>query len=77
MKKDDFKKVIRVEKGSLAEEGDIRPGDTLLSVNGFKIKDYFDYKFLMTDTDVTLKMKDGDGDPYEVSFEKDEYDKIL
>ena len=76
MKKDDFKKVIRVEKGSLAEEGDIRPGDTLLSVNGFKIKDYFDYKFLMTDTDVTLKMKDGDGDPYEVCFEKDEYEDI-
>ena len=32
--------------GSIAEEGGILPGDTLISINGTAIKDIFDYHFL-------------------------------
>ena len=75
-KEKDHKIISKVEPGSLAEEGDIRPGDRLLKVNGFKIKDYFDYKFLTSDTCVTLELEDPEGEKYQVDFEKEEYEDL-
>ena len=43
-----------VEPGSAAYEGGILPGDCLLSVNGHKIKDIFDYRYYTTEDTVWL-----------------------
>lgn len=69
-------KIINVEKGSLAEEGGICKGDILLRVNNKKIRDIFDYKFLIADEEVTLELKNTDGEVYIVEFEKDAYEDI-
>ena len=38
-----------VYPGSIAEELEIEPGDVLLKINGQKIEDVFDYRYLMKD----------------------------
>ena len=38
-----------VYPGSIAEELEIEPGDVLLKINGQKIEDVFDYRYLMFD----------------------------
>ena len=38
--------ICRVEPGSIADELELEPGDILLSVNGQKIGDIFDYQYL-------------------------------
>lgn len=68
--------IRRVEPGSIAEEGGIQPGDCLLSVNGTKLKDIFDYRFLMADDFVLLGLRDSSGDEYELEIEKDTYEDI-
>lgn len=68
--------IRRVEPGSIAEEGGIQPGDCLLSVNGTKVKDIFDYRFLMADGFVLLRLRDSSGEEYELEIEKDTYEDI-
>lgn len=68
--------IRRVEPGSIAEEGGIQPGDCLLSVNGTKLKDIFDYRFLMADDFVLLRLRDQEGEEYELEIEKDTYEDI-
>ena len=68
--------IRRVEPGSIAEEGGIQPGDCLLSVNGTKLKDIFDYRFLMADDFVLLRLRDSSGEEYELEIEKDTYEDI-
>ena len=38
-----------VQPGSIAEELEIEPGDELISINGQKIEDVFDYHYLVND----------------------------
>lgn len=68
--------IRRVEPGSIAEDGGIQPGDCLLEINGTKIKDVFDYRFLMADDFVLLTLLDRNGEEYEVEIEKDTYEDI-
>ena len=68
--------IRRVEPGSIAEEGGIQPGDCLLEINGIKVNDVFDYRFLMADDFVLLTLKDASGEEYEVEIEKDTYEDI-
>ena len=41
--------IDRVEPGSIAEELELEKGDVLLSINGQKIEDVFDYHYLVND----------------------------
>ena len=41
--------VSKVYKGSIAEEIGIEVGDVLLSVNGERVEDIIQYKFLISD----------------------------
>ena len=45
--------VISVEPESLADEGGIRAGDTLLEINGEPVLDQLSYQFLITQRDLT------------------------
>lgn len=62
--------------GSIAEEAGIEKGDVLLSINGEKIKDIFDYRFLITEDNLLLEIKKQDGELWEIEIEKDEYEDI-
>ena len=54
-------KIVQVDKGSIAEEGGIVPGDFLLSVNGEEINDILRFKYLTYDEEFTLEIKKADG----------------
>lgn len=53
--------VKSIDKGSIAEELGIQPGDVVASINGNKIEDYFDYKFLSDDEELELCVIKKDG----------------
>ena len=50
-------KVIDVIAGSIAEELEIEPGDTLFAINGEHIQDVFDYRYLMSDEVIEVSVK--------------------
>jgi len=65
-----------VEPDSIAEEAGIEPGDRLLSINGQKIKDIFDYRFLTTEEKLILCIEKRDGEIWEVEIEKEQYEDL-
>lgn len=71
-----YTKILKIEKGSAAEEGGIQPGDKLLKINGKKIKDVFDYRFYAAEEFVSLELESSDGELYTVDIEKEEYEDL-
>ncbi len=65
-----------IEPGSIAEEMELAPGDELLTVNGEKIEDIFDYQFQIKDTYVELGIRRTDGEEWILEIDK-EYDEDL
>ncbi len=68
-------KITSVTKHSRAERQGIRAGDSLVSINGRAVTDVLDYRFFLTDQIVRLALV-RDGEPYEVTIRKREYDDI-
>ena len=62
--------------GSIAEEAGIEAGDSILSINGEKIKDIFDYRFLIADENLMLEILKQDGEIWEIEIEKEEYEDL-
>ncbi|SKA76126.1 putative radical SAM enzyme, TIGR03279 family [Clostridium sp. USBA 49] len=69
-------KIVKVEKGSIAEELGIEVGDKLISINDIEIKDVIDYKFLTTDEFIVVRIEKENGDIWDLEIEK-EYDEKL
>ena len=67
-------RIDRVEEGSYAWELGIEPGMYLVSVNGKDVEDVFDYRFAMTRPEVTLLIREENGDETELTIEPDEED---
>lgn len=57
--------------GSIAEELEIEPGDTLLSINGAIVNDVIDYKYLVSDDFLNVEIQKQDGEIWELEIEKD------
>ena len=58
--------------GSIAEELELQPGDTVISINGKEIEDIFDYRYLMNDEYLILGVNSKDtGEFWEFEIEKD------
>lgn len=55
---------------SIAEEAGIEKGDILLTINGESIQDIFDYRFLISDEELTIEIKKEDGEIWEIDIEK-------
>lgn len=68
----DKKHIIKnIEKGSIGSELGIESGDILLSINGNKIKDIFDYHYLINDALITVLIIKPNGEEWELEIEKD------
>ena len=65
-----------VEKGSIAEEIGLEPGDTIIKINNAEIKDVLDYRFLINDEEITLTVLTKQGEIAEVDIEKDAYEPL-
>jgi len=57
--------------GSIAEELNIESGDVLLSINGSKVKDVIDYKYLVSDDFLLVEIQKPDGEIWELEIDKD------
>ncbi len=66
-------KIIEVEQNSLAAELGLAPGDRVWTINGKRVRDGLDFKFMTAGEDfLTLEViKDG-GEEWEIDVEKDE-----
>lgn len=63
--------IIRVLPGSIADELEITSGDTLLQINGKKIRDVLDYEFTTQAEELLLEIEKPDGEIWELEIEKD------
>lgn len=68
--------VQRVLPGSIAEEAGISTRDHILTINGEKIEDIFDYKFFIAEDMLNIRVQKDDGDIWEIDIEKDTYEDL-
>lgn len=69
--------IVNVEPQSLAEKAGIKPGSTLLKINGHEIVDVLDYRFFMVDDILQVAYKTPDGKLRMTKIVKeDEYDDL-
>ena len=58
----EFKHIIKkIQSGSIAEEMEIEPGDEIVSINGKKIEDIFDYQYFTEDEHIIVLVKKKNG----------------
>ncbi|OBR94796.1 MULTISPECIES: DUF512 domain-containing protein [Clostridium] len=69
-------KIKAIKFESIAEEMGIEKGDCLLSINGEKVKDIIDYKFLISDEYIKVEIEKQSGEVWDLEIEK-EYDEEL
>ncbi len=63
--------VSDVISGSIAEELEITRGDVILSIDGEKMQDMIDYKFLCKNELITVEVQKTNGEIEEIELEKD------
>ena len=68
-------KILAVLPRSIAEKAGIRGGDVLVSINQNEIRDVLDYRFYLTDTNVSITLL-RDDKAFTVHINKGEYDDI-
>lgn len=69
-------KILAVEPGGAASHAGVRPGETLLSINGNEICDILDYRFYETDRHLSIVLRDGAGAERTVQIRKGQYESI-
>ena len=74
---DDNRNIIeKIAKDSIADELGVESGDILISINGSKVKDIIDYKFLISDEYIEVDIEKANGEIWELEIEK-EFDEDL
>jgi len=63
--------IVSVESGSIAEELELEPGDSLLSVNGHMVHDLLDFSIHAAAEELLLEVKKHDGELWDLELEKD------
>lgn len=69
-------KIYKVQKGSIAEEAGVEPGDFLVSINKQNIKDIFDYRYYQASEELVLEIEKPDGEIWEIEVDKDENEDL-
>lgn len=64
-------KITAVIKDSIAEELEIKPGSTLLSINGMNLRDYIDYQYMTMAEELEFEIQTPDGETECYEIEKD------
>ncbi len=66
-------KIIEVEPESLAAELELAAGDRVWTINGKRVRDALDFKFLTTgEEELTLEVIKADGEEWQLEVDKDE-----
>jgi NifB/MoaA-like Fe-S oxidoreductase len=60
-----------VEKGSIAEELDVQPGDVLLKINGSPVEDVLEYRFLINDDYIEVLIRKASGEEWLLEIQKE------
>lgn len=68
--------IYGVKKDSIADEIGLKKGDYILSINGEKIFDILDYKFIVQDEYIELEIEHEDGQIEIFEIEKDEDEEL-
>ncbi len=68
--------IAAVEPGSIAEELELMPGDTVIAINGQSIEDVFDYHFLINDSYIEMLVRTADGEEEILEIEKEPEEDI-
>ena len=68
-------KVKSVIKNSIAHKKGILSGDLLVSINDANVADVLDYRFFVTEKELTLQLV-RDGSEYKIMIKKPQYDDI-
>lgn len=68
--------ISKVEAGGIADQLELEPGDCLISINGHKIEDVFDYQYLTQDEYLLVLVEKANGEEWELEIEK-EFDADL
>ena len=69
-------KILTVDKGSIGEKKGFQPGDTLVSINGNKIKDVLDYRFYLAEKKLRIEVEKAGGKKKNITVRKDESEDI-
>ena len=68
--------ISKVYKDSIADEIGIEVGDILLSINGERVEDIIQYKFLISDEYIELEIQKQNGRVYLYEIEKDNDEEL-
>jgi len=68
-------RITQIDRGSIAQELGIKPGDLLTAMNGEIVRDLIDYQALSAQSKMSLTIERG-GETIDFSFEKDEYEPL-
>lgn len=68
--------IDKIKENSIAEEMGLEPGDKLIAINNSPVVDVIDYKFLLCDEEILVKIEKQNGEEWELDIEKD-YDEDL
>lgn len=68
---DNGRKIVFVEPDSLACEAGIEEGDTLLLLNGHEVHDILEYRYLISEYEVTVTIEKKDASIEEITIEND------
>lgn len=64
-------KIVYVEPDSPAAEAGIAPGDFLLDIDGCEVRDILEYRYLMSEYEITVTVEKANGDIEEIIIEND------
>lgn len=68
--------IIKVEKGSIAEEMGIEAGDILVDIDNNPVKDVLDYRYLIQGEYIEVGIRKPDGDEWLLEIDKEEYEDL-
>lgn len=63
--------IKKIDAGSIAEQLEIEPGDSLLRINGNEVEDIFDYEYYLNSESMLMLLEKADGELWELEIEHD------